>query len=190
MLTGAGAAQPRRESRGDIKAWTGRRAVFWSVTAGILAASSMIATAGTHVTAPPRILMAAAADKVHSVSHHSVAKGHRSGIGSFTAIVVRSAPEWTALWKKHTSSEPNPPPPPTIDFANETVAGVFLGEQPTGGYEVEIVRIEKDAAAITLSFIEKQPPPGGIVTQALTQPFHIVRFSAQGSGTIAFRRLP
>ena len=124
------------------------------------------------------------------VPFQTVAKGHRSGIRASSQVVVRNQAEWAALWKNHTSFEANAAPPPTIDFSKEIAVGVFLGEKPTGGHEVEILRIDKeDGAGVSVSFVERQPPAGSVVTQAFTQPFHIVQLSAQGSATVTFRRL-
>lgn len=136
------------------------------------------------------VVTAALGSAVSQVPFQTAAKGYRSGVAEFAQIVVRNQAEWAALWKKHTSFESNPAPPPAIDFSKETVAAVFLGERPTGGHEVEIVRIDKNATGVSASFVEKRPPQGAIVTQSFTQPFHIVRFATQGSGSVGFRRLP
>jgi hypothetical protein len=77
-----------------------------------------------------------------------------------------------------------------MDFSNEIVVAVFLGEKPTGGHAIEITRMERSDDRLLVSFIERRPQPGGVVTQAFTQPFHIVKVAAQGSGTVSFRRLP
>lgn len=124
------------------------------------------------------------------VAFQTVAKGYRSGLREPAQTVVRSQSEWNALWQKHSSIETNPPPPPAIDLNKEIVIGVFLGEKPTGGYDVEIVSVERSDGTLTVSFKEKSPQPGGITTQAFTQPFHIVRIATTGSEKIVFRRLP
>jgi hypothetical protein len=126
----------------------------------------------------------------NQVSFHTVLKGHRSGVRESVQIVARSQSEWSALWKRHASTEPNPPPLPTINFSNEIVVAVFLGEKPTGGHDVEIVSMEQNNDVLLVSFVEKSPRPGGVVTQAFTQPFHIVRVAAQSAARVNFRRLP
>jgi hypothetical protein len=124
------------------------------------------------------------------ISFQTIARGDRSGIIEFSQVVVRNQADWTALWKKHASVQSNPAPLPAVDFTKEAVVAVFLGKRPTGGHEVEIVSVEQTADSLSVSYVERQPPPGSIVTQAFTQPFHIVRLSSQGSATVTFRRLP
>lgn len=48
---------------------------------------------------------------------------------------------------------------------------VFLGERRTGGYAVEITGVEKQPVGLIVSTRETSPPPGAMVTQALTQPW-------------------
>jgi hypothetical protein len=50
------------------------------------------------------------------------------------------------------------------------VLGAFLGERPTGGYGVEIVRICDGRIVVE----RRSPPEDAIVTQALTAPYHMV----------------
>jgi hypothetical protein len=120
---------------------------------------------------------------------HTVAKGYQSGVREPLEAIVRNQNDWSELWGKHTSAEASPPLLPVIDFDKELVVAVFLGHKPTGGHEVEIVSAEKANEGLLVFFVERQPKPGSVVTQAFTQPFHIVRISAQGSGTVTFRRL-
>lgn len=124
------------------------------------------------------------------LSFRTVAKGYRSGIRESLQTVIRNQTEWQKLWQRHTSSQPKPPPPPAMDFKSEMVAAVFLGEKPTGGYGVEIVRVERNHGTFTVLYKESEPPPGAMTTQALTQPFHIVRIPATDAEKVVFRRLP
>jgi PrcB C-terminal len=75
-----------------------------------------------------------------------------------------------------------------VDFDREMVVGIFLGEKSTGGYEIEIVRAEQGDSSLYFYYREKSPPPGAMVTQALTQPFHLVRVAKYDNPQIIFRR--
>lgn len=131
-----------------------------------------------------------ASNPTNKISFQTVAKGVRSGIRGSYQTVARSQSEWEDLWRKHVSNQTNPPPLPAIDFAKDIVAAVFLGERPTGGYQIDIVSSEQSDGVLTVSFDEKGPRPGGIQTQAFTQPFHIVRIANKDIQKIVFRRLP
>jgi hypothetical protein len=118
----------------------------------------------------------------------TVARGYRSGIREPLQIVVRNQDEWNAIWKRHSSIDKSPRPAPSIDFNREMVVGIFLGEKSTGGYEVEILRGEKQNSSLYFYYREKSPAPGAIVTQVLTQPFHFVKVAKYQNVNIIFRR--
>jgi len=114
-------------------------------------------------------------------------KGYLSGIREPLQKVVRNQAEWLELWRKHTSDFNTTPP--TVLFDQEIVAAVFLGDKPTGGYDVTIVRAERSGDELVIYYLEQAPPPGGIVTQAFMQPFHIVRIPSKDVGPkVTFRR--
>jgi len=118
----------------------------------------------------------------------TVGKGDRSGIRGPLQTVIRNQDEWKAFWKRHSFIDTNPALAPIIDFEREMVVGIFLGEKHTGGYEVEIVRAERSDSALYFYYREKSPPPGAIVTQALTQPFHLVKLAKYENLQVIFRR--
>ena len=120
----------------------------------------------------------------------TIAKGARSGVRQPSQIVIRSQSEWQKLWRQHTSTSTVPAPLPVVDFDKEIVAAVFLGEKPTGGYGVEISSAEVADRALTVFVRETSPKPGAMVTQAINQPFHIVRIETAGVETVSFRRAP
>jgi protease stability complex PrcB-like protein len=122
------------------------------------------------------------------VSFQTVAKGYRSGVREPLQIVARNQTEWDALWKRHVSIETNPGPTPSINFTKEIVVGLFLGEKPTGGYAVEIIRVEKSHDTLVIYYREKNPLPGSIATQALTQPFNIINVAGESNLRVTFRR--
>ena len=117
----------------------------------------------------------------------TIEKGYRSGVRESLQLVIRNQDQWNVFWKRHSSTDDNPAPAPVVDFDREMVVGIFLGEKPTGGYEVEIVRGEQCDSSRSFYYWEKSPP-GAMVTQALTQPFHLVRVAKYDNPQIIFRR--
>ena len=109
-----------------------------------------------------------------TVSFATLAKGLASGVGQPTQIVVRSQHDWAALWSRHMRTPIAPPPPPSVDFSRDMVVGLFMGERPTGGYAIEITRIERTDQGLSVHYRTSLPDPSAIQTQALTQPFHLV----------------
>ena len=141
-------------------------------------------------SAMPAINLASAqilAQSVYEVTFETVSKGSRSGVRDPRQVVLRSQGEWNALWAQHVSADAKPVPPP-LDFARELGVAVFLGEKPTGGYDVAISRAQRSDDAVIVYFRERTPAPGAIVTQSLTQPFHIVRINTDVNAMVTFRR--
>ena len=113
-----------------------------------------------------------------------VAQGAMSNIEEPRQAVVRTAAEWQALWQQHDPGGT----PPAVDFTQSMVVAIFLGSRPTTGFAVEIRAMKTDGNATVVEYIERQPPPDGIVAEVITSPFQAVRI-ARATGAIEFRRL-
>lgn len=133
-----------------------------------------------------RLWQATGADGV-VIPFSTLTRGLYSGVRQPMQIGIRTQEQWVALWKQHTSIEGNPSPPPHVDFASEMVVGLFLGERSTGGYEVEITRAEQAGSNLRLYYREKSPPRGAIVTQALIQPYHLIKLPKHDLDPVFFR---
>jgi hypothetical protein len=70
------------------------------------------------------------------------------------------------------------------------VVGLFVGEKSTGGYEVEITRAERRDAKLYLYYVEKSPPRDAMVTQVLTQPYHLVKIPRDDTPVTFVRQNP
>jgi len=102
---------------------------------------------------------------------HTIARGESSLILQPTRLIVRSAPEWRALWAAHAGPAAAEPP---VDFATTTVAAVFAGERPTPGHEIEILGQRREGALLALAVAERHPAPDALAAQMIVTPFHIV----------------
>jgi len=131
------------------------------------------------------LLFAVAALLQSSPPPRTVSKGAFSGIEARREVVVRSAADWTALWKEHAAREPSPPP---VDFSSEIVVGIFLGRRNTGGYGVDIVRTAGGGGATVVEYVETTPSPDAITSQVLTAPYHLAAIPKQ-DGDVSFRKV-
>ena len=89
---------------------------------------------------------------VQVIPFTSVAQGTSSQIDEPRKIVVRSAEEFQALWKSHST-----PPLPKVDFSKSIVVGVFLGMRPTAGYTVGIQAVRRTEGGAVVEYIEGRP---------------------------------
>jgi hypothetical protein len=117
------------------------------------------------------------------VKFTTIDRGQQSNIDEPRQVIVRTAAEWTALWKQHAGDHPRP----TVDFSTSTVVGVFLGSRPTGGYDVEVTGIEKDGSDLIVTWREQRPDRGAMLSQVLTMPFHLVS-TDKHTGQVKFKK--
>jgi protease stability complex PrcB-like protein len=117
----------------------------------------------------------------------TVAQGFASGVSEPLQVAIRTRDEWVAFWTRHTRAQVQPPSAPPVDFSREMVVGVFLGERATGGYEIEITKVERADSGLRIHYRSKSPDPAAMVTQALTQPYHVIKLRRDDSPLVFSR---
>jgi hypothetical protein len=71
-----------------------------------------------------------------------------------------------------------------IDFSQEHVVFVTLGQKPTGGFSVTLASSQVVDQQLVLTVHITEPEPGSMVTQALTTPCAVIAVTATGWNTI------
>jgi len=124
---------------------------------------------------------------VHSaiLPMRTVDKGTQSGVDDPRTVAVRSADDWTTLWRAHAVGKA----PPAVDFSREMVVGVFLGSRPTAGYAVEIVGVREESAALVVQYRTASPGGDVMTAQVITSPFHLVAVPKR-EGDVRFEKVP
>ena len=115
----------------------------------------------------------------------TVDTGARSQIMSAREVVVRTAPEWNALWQSHLPSRQ----PAAIDFSKEMVVGVFLGSRPTPGYGVTIVSAVEEGNVLRVRYRETSPSADAIAAQVITFPYQIVAIPKSAATDVKFEKI-
>jgi hypothetical protein len=90
------------------------------------------------------------------------------GSADLETTVARNQQRWASLWHRI-----NGEPPRALEVAAEMGVMVQLGERPTGGYQVRLLRSYAENGSCVIEFTEVAPAPDRYVTQALTQPWVI-----------------
>jgi hypothetical protein len=111
------------------------------------------------------------------LSFSTIDKGFLSPIKERKLVILKSEKEWGDLWRLHKGAFLPKQPIPSVNFKQDMIVAVFSGEKKTGGYGIEITKIEetREKGEVIVFFLETQPPSKAMVTQALTQPYHIVK---------------
>ncbi len=120
---------------------------------------------------------------VQVIPFSSVAGGHASQIDEPRRVIVRTAEEFRALWKSHSTA-----PLPKVDFNTSIVVGVFLGMRPTAGYSVAIRAVRRQGRGAVVEWSEGVPGPDAMVGQMLTAPFRLVAIAREVEG-VEFRQV-
>ena len=120
------------------------------------------------------LLNCLSADVPRSLPIRSLAKGGFSGIKEARQEVIRDPVAWEKLWKQHSASASSAEKIPAVDFASEIVIAATMGTKRTGGYTIEIIRVEPAEKSLKIFVKQTSPPPGALTIQALTAPFHFV----------------
>jgi len=123
------------------------------------------------------------------VPFSTIDTGAVSGVTSRDSFVIKDDGEWVGLWKRHTSNQFPGPPIPRVDFSSEMVVAVFAGERGSGGYQIQVDRINDLGNRLVVAVSESYPgsgPGSDSHTMGMTHPFHIVRL-ARSSLPVVFQ---
>lgn len=107
-----------------------------------------------------------------SLSFETTAQGEFSSITRSREVVVKNRDDFNTLFQEMGKGFT----PPQVDFNTQMVIGIFLGNRPTSGYSVKItnVSMDLDGKIITVQAVENVPPPGTMVVQVITNPYHLI----------------
>src|SRR5262249_29451224 len=62
-----------------------------------------------------------------TIPFKTIDRGQQSNIDEAREVVIRTAADWTKLWRQHAGDRPSP----DVDLTKSIVIGVFLGSRPT-----------------------------------------------------------
>jgi len=118
--------------------------------------------------------------KADAVNIEQIDRGQYGNIVDGTQTVLRNEGEFSSFWTDLHADRSTTPELPAIDFENQVVVAVVLGERPTGGYEVEIDQVmANEDGAMRVEYTETVPGETCGVTQALTSPYILVTVNVE-----------
>jgi PrcB C-terminal len=104
-----------------------------------------------------------------------IAQGYYSGYVEPARLVIDNDADWRAAWTKAYIGVSPTVNPPAIDFSRWSVILVALGNRNTGGYSIAVTRLARTPDYLYAEVTSVSPGSHCGTTQALTQPFDIVR---------------
>ena len=88
--------------------------------------------------------------------------------------VIRNEVEWAKFWNGLYTNNIPKPALPSVDFSKNCIVAVVDTPRPTGGFSITITDIRPKLSGVTVKTSQLSPGQSCMVTQAFTQPFHIV----------------
>lgn len=110
-----------------------------------------------------------------------LARGAYSALRFERTQVIRDTETLAQFWERARVRDPLP----AVDFSQRMVIIAALGERRTGGYRIDIRQVLATDAGVRVEIRAATPGENCLVSQALTQPFHIVSVPAR-SGPVRF----
>ena len=141
----------------------------------VLALLSAAGCQSATVGAPATDIPSTAIDEVFSdAGVRRVAHMYNSSFDRPARTVIRDRESWQVAWATLYIGMPPIVAPPTIDFSRSTVVLAALGTRPSGGYDITISRVARDAGVLYVQVTSTSPGDKCGVTLALTQPVDVV----------------
>lgn len=112
--------------------------------------------------------------KEDSIEFKKLENNSQSGIKEKSFVPVSNKSAWDSLYSEIYSYRLNMPDVPEINFKEEMIIGVFMGEQNSGGYEIEVMEITQTSDHIKVYVKDKIPGKTCNTTDVLTQPYTLI----------------
>lgn len=119
-------------------------------------------------------------DMLPSPSMQTLSKGNMAGMDSEGGeVIICDKNEFEEFWRNLGSDLLNEDADiPEVDFDTFMVVGVFMGEQPSSGYDISIERVEQQAPdSLQLQVQKTEPGPDCMNMTVLTHPYHIIKIN-------------
>ena len=114
-------------------------------------------------------------DLSKSLDFETIEKDFYSGMETSQNVIVSNINDWEDLWNQTVTWTPDERP--FVNFNESMVIAVFMGEQNSGGFEIEILELKEADDVIEVVSKFTIPEGGSGVTTALTQPFHMIKIN-------------
>jgi hypothetical protein len=99
-----------------------------------------------------------------------IATGSYAAAEARQAVLAASEADYRAQWQKLIGEGEAP----AVDFTQNVTVFLMAGTRNTGGWRVVPAGVQIDGDTAVIDAKVQGPPPGGMTTQALTQPYAVI----------------
>jgi hypothetical protein len=119
------------------------------------------------------------------VAHKAVDSERYSGVADARTVVIADAAAWAALWEEHTRERDPVPRAPAVDFSQQMVLGVFIGQRPDSCSAVNVQKVYRANGRLVVEYAEPPADPAAACTAITTHPSQLV-VVPRGPGPVDF----
>jgi hypothetical protein len=109
---------------------------------------------------------------MEDIKYVTISQGEDDGPKSSKEEVISNEDAYTTFF------DGSPPNTPDVNWEEEMVVAVALGERSSGGYSVEITSIRHHKGSVEIRYTETVPT--GVSTDPITCPYHAVKCQRVG----------
>lgn len=107
------------------------------------------------------------------ITHEVLLQGSNGGYTTPKKMIIKNQKELQSVYTQINLTRKPGYRVPKVNFKEEMVIALFIGEKSSGGYAISISKIE-DLETEVHAFI-KETQPEGMATMAITQPFYFCK---------------
>lgn len=122
--------------------------------------------------------METSADNQKGIPFEVLVQHSHGGYDQPQIKVIKEPTELQAIYSKMNMTRRPGFPIPEVDFDNEMIIGLYMGEKNTGGFSIGIENIEETKKELIITVKETSPDANSMVVTAICQPFCIVKMPA------------
>lgn len=119
------------------------------------------------------------------VAQKTVDTDRYSGVAEARTVLVSDATAWAALWADHKREQDPVPRTPSVDFSQQMVVAVFVGERPDSCGAVAIQKVYRANGRLVVEYTEPPPDPAAVCSSLTTHPSQMVTIP-RGPGPVEF----
>lgn len=112
-------------------------------------------------------------DYTETVKFTTIDQGSNSDYREGGVEVITRIENWRVLWQQHKPDTPVP----SVDFGQYQLVAVFMGEQPSSSYKMEITKVEMNKSGTIDLKVDYTLKGKALDNPVQQQPYHIIQMS-------------
>jgi hypothetical protein len=112
--------------------------------------------------------------------------GQHSGHEQEDRRLITSQSDWESFWQQHRDPMTEEEEAPAVDFDQERIIAVLMGQRPNGCYAIMVSEVLRDEAAqrTVANVTSVVPSPEAMCPQVIVHPFHFIAVPDDGTDVV------